>query len=163
MAFGGDRVRCSTENEHYGRYINYLSKLIKYAINTMTQYDGESITGEQCRILGYICHCYKDGQRVYQRDIEAVFGIKRSSVTSIVGNLEKGGYITRQNGEKDSRVKQILLTEKGQNQLRRSDKFIECVEAQIVKGFDEEEKETFFRLIKAAVNNMESMDGSLYK
>ena len=39
-------------------------------------------------------------------------GIKGSSVTSLINNLEQGGYLRRESLESDGRYKKLVLTEK---------------------------------------------------
>ena len=50
---------------------------------------------------------------LYQKDIEEYFGIRRSSVSSVLDKLEKSSFITRKSCEKDARLKKIELTEEG--------------------------------------------------
>lgn len=107
------------EDEHIGRYINHLSKTLRYTTNAMMMKQGEIITGEQCRIISYIAHRTAHGECVYQRDLEDDFGVKRSSVASILGNLEKSGYIARSVCEEDARIKRITLTERDFAQASR--------------------------------------------
>lgn len=49
---------------------------------------------------------------VFPKDLEEFLGIKGSSVTSLVNNLEQGGYLRRESLESDGRYKKLALTEK---------------------------------------------------
>lgn len=147
----------SQELVHYGKYVNHLSKLIRYSINSLIEQDGEQITCEQSRLLGYIFYRNDNGECVYQKDIESEFGIKRSSVTSILSNLEKGGYIIREVDKSDSRIKRIMLTDKGISVQKRITDVIRMIETEIVRGMTKEECDTFLRLTKQAIANIEAI------
>ena len=55
---------------------------------------------------------HKD-KNIYQKDIEKFFGLKKSTITSILNSLEDAGYIERKVGKDDGRLRRIVLTEKG--------------------------------------------------
>lgn len=99
------------QREHIGQWINMVSYQIKRSIDEIAQKYG--ITGMQSLIICHLAHAEQIGQDVYHRDIEKLFGIRRSSVTSVVSHLEQNGYITRQAVSGDARLKRLVLTEKG--------------------------------------------------
>lgn len=146
------------EPRHIGRYVNQLSKEIRYACNSYLVKSGVTVTGEQCRLLGYIRSRTDKGECVYQRDIEREFGIKRSSVASILANLEKGGYIIREGDEKDARLKRVFLTQQGRELDMSMYENILHVESVISRGMSEEETDMFISLLKRALENIENSD-----
>ncbi len=75
-------------------------------------FEEDELTGLQSRIIGFIFLSGKNGRDIYQKDLEQEFKIGRSSVTSVLNNLEKNGFILRQSVDNDRRLKQIVLTEK---------------------------------------------------
>ena len=154
---GGDNLNCCDdleEHEHFGRYINHLSRLIRTACNTELSRCGADATGEQCRLIGYISHREKLGEEVFQRDIERDFGIRRSSAASILSHLERGGYIERFGDPADGRLKRVVLTAKGREFDRTLAQNIGNIEELISRGMSEEEKAEFMRLIKLAMGNL---------
>lgn len=72
------------------------------------------VTGTQAAVLHFV---YTEGKYrdVFQRDIEAVFNIRRSSVTSLLQGLEGKGFILRENVQEDCRLKKLVLTDKSIN------------------------------------------------
>lgn len=146
---------CRNEDEHIGRYINHLSKTLRYTTNSMMLRHGVDITGEQCRVIAYISHRNAHGEHVYQRDLEDEFGVKRSSVASILGNLEKSGYIARSVCEEDARIKRITLTEKGLRTSKQMYDNICRLEQYLSNGMTPYEREEFIRLMKLAIENLE--------
>lgn len=145
-------------SDHIGREINTLSRKIRYACNRLLTESGVSITGEQCRLLGYIRYRSDKGECVYQRDIEREFGVKRSSVASILANLEKNGCIERTAEATDARQRIVRLTEKGisidddmRSNISRIEKTISC-------DMTEEERRLFISLIRRAEQNISSSE-----
>ena len=49
---------------------------------------------------------------IFPKDLEEFLGIKGSSVTSLINNLEQGGYLRRESLESAGRYKKLVLTEK---------------------------------------------------
>ncbi len=92
-----------------GAWINLLSHKVKARLNAMLQDLG--ITAVQSRVIYYILvHC-QDGP-VFQRDIENVFGLSRSTATGILQLLEKNGIIRRESVASDARLKSLVPTER---------------------------------------------------
>ncbi len=92
-----------------GAWINLLSHKVKARLNAMFQYLG--ITAVQSRVIYYIlAHC-QEGP-VFQRDIESVFGLSRSTATGILQLMEKNGIIRRESVASDARLKSLVPTEK---------------------------------------------------
>ena len=111
MAAEYDR-RESWEKEHGGAPVKCIldvSKNIRYYFDQAVSESG--LTSIQSRILGHLRHAQDEGRAVFQREIEDVFRIKRSSVTSVLQTLEKKGLIVRESIPEDARVKKLVLTE----------------------------------------------------
>ena len=135
-------------------YIQRLAKTIKYlADDNLAKHN---ITLEQVKIIRFI-HSQSMLSSVYQKDIETEFGIRRSSVTSILQNIEKNGLITREGDISDARIKKVLLTEKGTMLSQLLKDYIYNLEAVIVSGMTTEEKDLFLHLLKRALNNAEEL------
>ncbi|AWI05408.1 MarR family winged helix-turn-helix transcriptional regulator [Clostridium drakei] len=98
------------KEELIGRKVNIFNNRINRKINKEVAKYG--ITGVQSMILGFVYH--KSEERdIFQKDIEEVFDIRRSSVTSVLQLMEKNGYIERVSVSEDARLKKIILTKKG--------------------------------------------------
>ncbi|MGB8451025.1 MAG: MarR family transcriptional regulator [Anaerocolumna sp.] len=140
--------------ENYGYYIQRLAKSIKYLAdeNLVKQ----NITIEQIKIIRFLRENNEDAS-AYQKDVELFFNIKRSSVTSILQNMEKNGLLTREVIKTDARVKRVRLTEKGRELSIILKGFIMHLEEVIVEGMTEEEKDTFKRLLKKSLDNVEKL------
>lgn len=92
-----------------GAWINMLSHKVKKRLNATLAEQG--ITVVQSRVMHYILAHYEEGP-VFQRDVEEVFGLSRSTTTGILQLLEKNGIIRRESVDSDARLKSLVPTEK---------------------------------------------------
>ena len=70
------------------------------------------LTGIQAFFLKCIHDKSSEGD-LFQRDLEKMFDIRRSSVSTMISCVEKKGYIKRVSIPTDKRVNKIILTEEG--------------------------------------------------
>lgn len=138
-----------------GFQINILSQMIKYRINRNLAEFG--ITVAQARLISYIGNQYERNLNVYQRDIEKIFNIKRSSVTSLLKSLEKNGLITRQEALDDLRAKHIMLTEKGHFIFKEIGKNLTETEKVISSSISDDEKEIFTKIVSKLIDNLKEV------
>jgi len=103
-------------------------------------------------ILGFLSH--QQDKVIYQKDIETRFGMPRSTVANVMKQFEQMGYITRQSDEKDTRLKRILVTQKGLDVHNETMKRIEKTNEKIVKGVSEEEKQVLKNIFAKLDANM---------
>ena len=68
------------------------------------------ITSIQGLILHYII-VESEARDIFPKDIEEFLEIKGSSVTSLISNLERNGYLRRESLDSDRRYKKLVLTE----------------------------------------------------
>lgn len=106
-------------------------------------------------ILGFLCD-NKD-KNVYQRDIEREFSITRSAVTSIVKTMESNGYINRADVEHDARLKQIVLTKKGEEMHRKMVHSLKSIDNQAVKGISDGDYQIFLKVCYQIKDNLRSL------
>ena len=136
--------RESWEKEHGGAPIKCIldvSKNIRYFFDLVTSENG--LTSIQTRILGHLRHAEEEGRCVFQREIEDIFRIKRSSVTSVLQTLEKKGLIIRESIPEDARVKKIVLTEEAKKMQVCTYHALGNMEREMRSLFTEEEFEQF--------------------
>ena len=71
----------------------------------------EALTGTHGRVLGYLQ--WREGEDIFQKDIEREFSIRRSTASQMLQLMEKNGLIERIGVANDARLKKICMTEKG--------------------------------------------------
>ena len=94
-----------------GREIVFVSHLLKRNVDRITVKHGLSVN--QSHILMYL---HDHGGTAYQKDLEEVVHLRRSSITVHLQKLEKGGLIERENV--DAKQKCLVLTEEGELKVK---------------------------------------------
>lgn len=136
--------RESWEKEHGGAPVKCIldvSKNIRYFFDLSMAENG--LTSIQTRILGHLRHAEEEERSVFQREIEEVFRIKRSSVTSVLQTLEKKGLIVRESIPEDARLKKLVLTEEARKLHVCTYYALGDMEKEIRSLFTEEEFQQF--------------------
>jgi len=71
--------------------LRFINNQIKRRINSIPILQNNDIKGIYGHVIGFLSeNAHKD---VYQKDIEEHLSIRRSSVTSLLNQMEKAGYI----------------------------------------------------------------------
>lgn len=136
--------------EHIGKRLSNVSNhLRRYIDNRISEY---GVTHMQSMIIYFLVR--KGDEPVYQKDIECEFGIRRSSVTTILQLMEKNGFITRCSDEKDARLKRIHLTSEGYTAHLRVRDIIHEAENELCRTITDEQKKELFSLL-------DNLDGCL--
>ncbi len=138
---------------------NHIGPLIKLLNKEFEQLHSEKahsmgLTTAQLFVLHYLS--VKQGENICQRDIEKQFELSHATVSGIISRLESKGFIVCSSSAEDKRFKNISVTEKAkccENEMKKS---IEHYEAQLVKGFSEEEKLQLIGYIIRLLHNVDA-------
>ena len=126
--------------------VKSLSNLIMRELMHRAPQDAEEpLTGAQGWVIGYLYD--RRDRDVFQRDLEAEFHIRRSTVSGILQLLEKRGLIIREPVEHDARLKKLRLTDKAIERHSQLEAELNSLELLLRQGLSEAECEQFFRLI----------------
>lgn len=98
------------------------------------------ISGAKGNILNYIL-VESENHSVYQKEIEKEFGLRPSTATEVLKNLEKDGLICRVPEEQDGRYKKIIFTEKAEEIRETLKDEIEGSENLLLEGISEKEQQ----------------------
>lgn len=140
-----------TQNPDVGYMITNISYGIRqYFDNLFADYD---VTYPQSRVLTRLFGQLGKGD-VNQRDLEYALGIKASSVSSLVRNLEQKGFITCERMEHDTRNKRILLTDKGMKLHDLLDAAHDQAENEMTRGLSPEQVEVFRTCLRQVLVNL---------
>lgn len=110
------------------------------------------LTGTNGWIIGFLAE--NSDKEIFQRDIEELFLIRRSTVSNIIQLMEKKGLIARESVPYDARLKKLVLTPKAleihkvmyENMLKN--------EERLKTGISDEELEIFFNVIEKIQKNI---------
>ena len=138
-----------------GWQIRAISNLIKREVGKCgyEQYRDE-LTGNNMFIIGYLAK--HRGEDVFQKDLENVFSVRRSTMSNIILRMEQKGFLTRQSVSRDARLKKLVLTEKGERIHEMIESGIADTEQKLSAGLTEDEKQTLFCLLEKLRQNLES-------
>ncbi len=138
--------------------IRSLSNLIRRHVdNSGVRAEMESVTGTNGWVIIYLSH--HPDEDVFQRDLEQIFSVRRSTMSNILALMEKKELIRRESVSHDARLKKLILTEKAQNLCRSMEEDRANTEAIITDGITPEEMETFFSVTRRMRENLEKADG----
>lgn len=76
-----------------------------------TYFSDSQLTCIQGLVLHFII-VESEQRDIFPKDLEEFLEIKGSSVTSLINNLERGGYLRRESLATDGRYKKLVLTKK---------------------------------------------------
>ena len=89
------------------KYDKLNRRMLRYFSSFFTD---TQITSIQGLILHYII-VESETRDIFPKDLEEFLEIKGSSVTSLISNLERNGYLRRESLDSDRRYKKLVLTE----------------------------------------------------
>lgn len=136
-----------------GYEVKTLARMMKQRIDdTEFMRTNEQMTGMQGWVLGYFTR--HDGEEIFQRELEAEFRVRRSTMTQLLNTMESRGLIERVECEKDRRLKKIVPTTLAREYMERSIEAINEAEAQLTQGFSQQELDTFYSFIERCKYNL---------
>ena len=133
------------------KQIQMLSRKIKR--NLDTTFFRYGLTGVQAGILKFVYDKSKKG-KVYAKDIENEFDLRKATITGIIKLLEQNELIERKSEGKDARMKEIVLTDKALNIVKSINLTINNVEKNLKKDITKEEISNFLETLKKMNNNL---------
>jgi MarR family transcriptional repressor of mepA len=138
-----------------GAWINLLSHRLKARLNVRFQDLG--ITGVQSRVIYYILKHYEQGP-VFQRDIEKVFRLSRSTATGILQLLERNGIIRRESVSQDARLKSLVPTPRASELAEEVGALLRAAEARLTRGISEGQLQLFKETAAQMLENLDEWE-----
>lgn len=109
-------------------------------------------TPAQMQILDFIRK--NQNNKIYQRDIGQNLGLRRATLSEILKTMEKNNLISRISDNKDTRIKEIILSDTAKEKFKQVKKLLENTEKTATQNIDEKELEIFFKVAKQIENNL---------
>lgn len=136
-----------------GRRIHRLDiQIRRYLDMNLHRSEVARVTGNNGRIISYLME--RDGQEVCQRDLEAAFGITRSTASKVVALMERKGLLTRVSVQRDARLKRLQLTERARDLSHMMYRDGMALEQRLLTGFDEDERERLTDYLRRMQQNL---------
>ena len=114
----------------------------------------QGLNSTQMAAISYIFDHEADG--VFQKDIESFLRIRRSSVSTLLNNLEKSGLIARIPVPEDARLKQVTLTDEGRVTCRVIEEFNVEIEQFMKRVLTAREMESLARILEKLMSHIDS-------
>jgi len=115
---------------------------------------GLDLTPAQGRII--FCINEHDNQ-ICQKDLEKFVCRNKSTLSSILDNMEKNGYIIRCETSEDSRKKILKLAPKSLDAIKILEEDRRYINSLICQGITKDEYNTFYRVLDKIEKNLERM------
>ena len=136
-----------------GAQINLLSRMLKRRLNVTLQ--GLGITAIQSRVMFYIMdHCLEGP--VFQRDVEQVFSLSRSTATGILQQLEEKDLLRRESGPSDARPKNLVPTPRAAALDAEVRACLRQTEVLRTRGLAEGQVQLFKETLAAMIRNLDA-------
>lgn len=85
---------------------------------------------------------------VFQRDLETALDVRRSTISNVLGLLEKKGYVQRESVSQDARLKKLTLTPPGKRAYEDFKSHLSKLEAQALSSLSPDEINMLAALLK---------------
>ena len=112
----------------------------------------EYLTPMQVWVIEYLYE--NQHEDVFQRDLEAEFNVRRSTVTGILQGLERKGLIRRESVDQDARLKKLTLTDEAvtihKDMLHR----VVLMEQKMTEDITDEEWIVFYQVLEKIKRNL---------
>ena len=132
-----------------GPALGWAAKLSKANMDArVSRYD---VTPAQTHVHLYL---QQHGGRVPQHELAEFLRVKPSTVNGVLDRMEEKGLVRRSVSGSDARRRLITLTEKGAEQQALFQQSFLDVEAAMVRGFTQEERETLCALLDRVIQNL---------
>lgn len=88
-----------------------------------------------------------------QQELGATMGIDRSTMVSLIDQLESAGLAKRRPSPTDRRAREIAITPKGRRLLQRARRMISETEDEVLAGLTAKERSELVRLLRQALDS----------
>jgi DNA-binding MarR family transcriptional regulator len=88
-----------------------------------------------------------------QQEVGAALGIDRSTMVSLIDQLEAAGLAQRRPSAKDRRAREIAITPKGRRLLGQARDLIVQVEDEVLGGLNTDERDRLLALLRRALDS----------
>lgn len=137
-----------------GLHINKLSRIISRKVDAAVfNAIDDNITVSQAYVIDFITD--NTDRDIFQKDLELEFGLKRSSVSLMLNNMEKSDLIKRVPVPEDARLKKIVLTEKASEISKKISVAIDSVESRVSESLGEGEVHLFLNMLNKIRTDIE--------
>lgn len=111
------------------------------------------VNSTQALLVNYLVRA--GDREVFPRELGEYFNLRSSSITHLLNNLEKEGYILRLRMEDDGRYRRLLPTEKGVELAEEAETLVETFLARTFAGLTSHQLKTLEEIIEQIDRNVD--------
>ena len=138
---------------HIGYEIKALSNLMRRKMwEQAGRPDCDEFTEMQGMLLGFLCR--NRDQEIFQKTLEEVFSIRRSTASRLLKNMEAEGLIVRLPVSRDARLKRVMVTPKAEALNQQAAVRIQHVESALTRGLTQAELDQFMATVEKLKHNL---------
>lgn len=108
----------------------------------------------QGMIIAYLCE--RPNENICQKDLEAEFFVRGSTMAEALNQLEAAGYIERRTSDDDRRLKIVSPTLKATEAYAGMEDHIRTMEESLTRGVDPRDLAVYFEVVDKICNNLEA-------
>ena len=128
----------------FGRMCCLHALIVRKIDSLLSEY---GLNGMQMHTMIFVKIKNMRGEKVCQRDVERETGLRPSSVSSMLSNLERSSFIVRTPSEEDARTKYITLTPEGDELCEKNKELMNNADHIIEDALTEEERANLSELL----------------
>lgn len=137
---------------HVGYEIKALSNLMRRKIWELHGGPDDEFTEMQGMLLGFLCR--NRDQEIFQKTLEEVFSIRRSTASRLLKQMEAEGLIVRLPVSRDARLKRIVVTPKAEALTQQAAARIQSMEAALTRGLTQAEIDQLMATVEKLKRNL---------
>lgn len=138
--------------ENLGLEVRILGNMIYNRANQVSM-KTDNLSLHQCWILQFLIE--NVGKEIYQKDVEQLFSIKRSTANQMLRALETRGYIQRITSSEDTRKNILAVTDTGKAAYETLAQDLYQVMQKLHGGIPQEELLQFQKTLRKLWRNIE--------
>ena len=139
---------------HIGYEIKALSNLMRRNIWEQSGLpEGDEFTEMQGMLLGFLCR--NRDQEIFQKTLEEVFSIRRSTASRLLKRMEADGLIVRLPVSRDARLKRVVATPRAEALNEQAAARIRSFEELLLRGVSQAELDQFMATLEKIRKNLE--------
>lgn len=136
------------------QFMCVMNLLQRSAIRQLPDALLQGMTVSQLAAIGFLF--FQEEKDLYQRDLESFFKLRRSTISSLLGTLEKKELIQRRSVPHDARLKKLVLTPQGRQVGSQVHQLFTSLNQQMVRGLSQEELDTMHSILSKIEQNLSS-------
>lgn len=133
-----------------GHMIRRLNQISTHVFSRQMQEAGFDLTPVQFAAMDAIAA----NPGIDQASVAAAIAYDRATIGGVIDRLDQKGLVARQVSKQDRRAREVRLTERGQDVFHQILPIVTALQADILPGLNDAEKQAFLDLARKAIGDV---------